>query len=65
MTAWKGVRESTLYRAAYLVLSLTVLVLYAAGTGLAFAAPVASYVAYVVVAIMWFVPDRRLAPEAT
>ncbi len=41
------------------------LVLYAAGTGLAFAAPVASYVAYVVVAIMWFVPDRRLAPKAT
>jgi uncharacterized membrane protein len=39
------------------------LVLYAAGTGLAFAAPVASYVAYVVVAIMWFVPDRRLARE--
>jgi uncharacterized membrane protein len=41
------------------------LVLYAAGTGLAFATPVASYVAYVVVAVMWFVPDRRLAPEAT
>jgi uncharacterized membrane protein len=41
------------------------LVLYAAGTGLAFAAPVASYVAYVVVAIMWFVPDRRLAREPT
>jgi uncharacterized membrane protein len=41
------------------------IVLYAAGTGLAFVAPVASYVAYVVVALMWFVPDRRLAPEAT
>ena len=41
------------------------LVLYAAGTGLAFATPVASYVAYVAVAVMWFVPDRRLAPEAT
>jgi uncharacterized membrane protein len=41
------------------------LVLYAAGTGLAFAEPVASYVAYVVVALMWFVPDRRLAREAT
>jgi hypothetical protein len=41
------------------------LVLYAAGTGLAFAAPVAAYVAYVVVALMWFVPDRRLAPETT
>ena len=27
MTAWKGIRESTLYRGAYLVLSLTVLVL--------------------------------------
>jgi uncharacterized membrane protein len=41
------------------------LVLCAGGARLAFAAPVASYVAYVVVAIMWFVPDRRLAPEAT
>jgi uncharacterized membrane protein len=41
------------------------LVLYATGTGLAFAAPVASYIAYVAVAVMWFVPDRRLAREAT
>jgi uncharacterized membrane protein len=41
------------------------LVLYAAGTGLAFATPVASYVAYVAVAVMWFVPDRRLAPAST
>jgi uncharacterized membrane protein len=35
------------------------LVLYAAGIGLAFAAPVASYALYAAVAIMWFVPDRR------
>jgi uncharacterized membrane protein len=41
------------------------LVLYAAGAGLAFAAPAAAYVAYVAVALMWFVPDRRLAPEST
>ena len=37
------------------------LVLYAAGVGLAFAAPVASYAAYAAVAVMWLVPDRRLA----
>jgi uncharacterized membrane protein len=37
------------------------LVLYAAGAGAAFATPVASYVAYIAVAVMWFVPDRRLA----
>ena len=41
------------------------LVLYAAGTALAFVTPVASYVAYVAVAVMWFVPDRRLAPLST
>ncbi|MFZ0918899.1 MAG: TMEM175 family protein [Candidatus Dormiibacterota bacterium] len=40
------------------------LVLYAAGAGLAFATPVAADVAYVAVAVMWFVPDRRLAPES-
>ena len=41
------------------------LVLYAAGSGLAFAAPLAAYVAYVAVAVMWFVPDRRLARLST
>jgi uncharacterized membrane protein len=35
------------------------LVLYAAGVGLAFVSPWISYVLYVAVAIMWFVPDRR------
>jgi uncharacterized membrane protein len=37
------------------------LVLYALGVGLAFWSPFAAYAAYVVVGIMWFVPDRRLA----
>ena len=37
------------------------LVLYAAGTGVAVLSPVASYVLYGTVAVMWFVPDRRLA----
>jgi uncharacterized membrane protein len=37
------------------------LVLYAMGVGLAFLSPFAAYAAYVVVGIMWFVPDRRLA----
>jgi uncharacterized membrane protein len=41
------------------------LVLYAAGAGLAFATPVAAYIAYVAVAVMWFVPDRRLARDVT
>ena len=41
------------------------LVLYAAGTGLAFATPVLAYVAYAAVAVIWFVPDRRLAPQST
>ena len=40
------------------------LVLYAAGVGLAFASPVVSYVMYAAVAVMWFVPDRRLALPA-
>jgi uncharacterized membrane protein len=35
------------------------LVLYAAGVGLAFVSPWISYVLYVAVAVMWFVPDRR------
>ncbi len=38
------------------------LVLYALGVGLAFLSPIAAYAAYVVVGVMWFVPDRRLAP---
>ena len=33
--------------------------LYAAGICLAFVTPVASYVLYATVAVMWFVPDRR------
>jgi uncharacterized membrane protein len=33
--------------------------LYAAGIGLAFVSPVLSYVLYAVVAVIWFVPDRR------
>jgi uncharacterized membrane protein len=41
--------------------------LYAAGVGLAFATSVLSYVIYAAVAVMWFIPDRRLAEgqEAT
>lgn len=35
------------------------LVLYAAGVGLAFVSPWFSYLLYVAVAVMWFVPDRR------
>ena len=35
------------------------LVLYAAGVGLAFVSPWISYVLYVSVALMWFIPDRR------
>jgi uncharacterized membrane protein len=38
------------------------LVFYAIGVGLAFAAPVISYVMFGAVALMWFVPDRRLTP---
>jgi uncharacterized membrane protein len=37
------------------------LVLHAAGAGLAFIAPIPSYVVYAAVAVMWFAPDRRLA----
>lgn len=37
------------------------LLLYALGVALAFLSPFAAYAAYVVVAVMWFVPDRRLA----
>jgi uncharacterized membrane protein len=40
---------------------LASIVLYAAGAGLAFASPYAGIALFVVVSIMWFVPDRRLA----
>ena len=36
------------------------LVLYASGVAIAFASPVAAYFLYAAVAVMWFVPDRRL-----
>jgi uncharacterized membrane protein len=36
------------------------LLLYALGAGLAAVTPVASYVLYASVAVIWFVPDRRL-----
>jgi uncharacterized membrane protein len=35
------------------------LVIYAAAAGLAFVSPFISYALFVVVAVMWFVPDRR------
>jgi uncharacterized membrane protein len=35
------------------------LVLYAAGVGFAFVSPWISYAFYVVVTMMWFIPDRR------
>jgi uncharacterized membrane protein len=37
----------------------TSLALYAAGVGLAFVSPWISYVLYVAVAVIWFIPDRR------
>jgi uncharacterized membrane protein len=37
------------------------LVLYAAAAGLAFVSPFISYALFVAVAVMWFVPDRRLS----
>jgi uncharacterized membrane protein len=37
--------------------------LYAAGIGLAWLSPWIAYALYVVVAIVWFVPDRRLNPS--
>jgi uncharacterized membrane protein len=40
-------------------------VLYAAGIGLAFVSPWIAEALYVVVAIMWVVPDRRFARAAT
>ncbi len=38
-------------------------VLYAGGVGLAFVTPIASYVLYASVAIMWFLPDRRFVQQ--
>ena len=37
--------------------------LYVVGIGLAFATSIGADVVYAVVAAMWFIPDRRLAPE--
>jgi uncharacterized membrane protein len=41
--------------------SMLSLALYALGIALAFIQPVLAYAAYALVAIMWFMPDRRLA----
>lgn len=38
--------------------------LFAAGAGLAWLSPWIAYALYVAVAISWFVPDRRLTPQA-
>lgn len=38
-------------------------VLYAGGVGLAFVTPIASYVLYAAVAIIWFLPDRRFVQQ--
>ena len=40
------------------------LVLYAAGIGLAFRTPWIAYALYASVAVIWFIPDRRLAAVA-
>jgi uncharacterized membrane protein len=37
-------------------------VLYLCGIGFAFVLPIVSYALFVIVAVMWFVPDRRLEP---
>jgi len=37
------------------------LVVYLAGVGLAFVSPYVAYACYAAVALMWFIPDRRLA----
>jgi uncharacterized membrane protein len=37
--------------------------LYIAGIGLAFATSILSYVIYAAVAVMWFIPDRRLVVD--
>jgi hypothetical protein len=43
------------------------LVLYGAGVGFAFLEPMVSYFIFAAVAVMWFVPDRRLttSPEVS
>ncbi len=41
------------------------LVLYATGVALAWVNPTVSYALYVAVAVMWFIPDRRLASATT
>jgi uncharacterized membrane protein len=38
--------------------------IYAIGIGLAFVSPYIAYACYIVVAVVWFVPDRRLARGA-
>lgn len=38
-------------------------VIYAAGVALAYVSPYLSYACYTVVALAWFIPDRRLAKE--
>jgi len=37
------------------------LLTYVFGTGLAFVNPIIAYSLYVLVSIMWFIPDKRLA----
>lgn len=39
-------------------------VIYAVGIGLAFVSPYLAYACYVAVAVVWFVPDRRLTRAA-
>lgn len=41
------------------------LVIYAAGIGLAFLNPMAAVCLYAVVAIIWFIPDRRIEKKVT
>jgi uncharacterized membrane protein len=40
------------------------LVIYAIGIGLAYVSPYIAYSCYVVISIIWFVPDKRLARSA-
>jgi uncharacterized membrane protein len=40
-------------------------VLFAAAAGFAWLSPWIAYALYVAVALVWFVPDRRLRPEAS
>jgi uncharacterized membrane protein len=41
------------------------LLAYAAAIGLAFVSPWIAYALFVCIAVMWFVPDRRLSRQAT